>query len=247
MQPWVNVGFRFRRVWSVDENRFHLKKAPLASAKHVSRWRTNHRTPRRGPLAPRLRLNNIQINSAFQMPQDRDPFSHTPATGKPREPRISETVRPMSKNDFFIDTSVRSHRRVDWPSFISLANIHFRSSSALLHQLATVSAHRSASFPQIWTRLGKSNVRITTLERMRKGERVKTARKDADDRKRRKTQKSQCRLLIKIGNFGRSALWWFCKELHETCTSYIKWHFLIISVKKLNQFLTVCKGHHNIG
>jgi hypothetical protein len=55
-------------------------------------------------------------------------------------------------------------------------------------KVATLSAHRSASFPQIRPKLGISNASMTTLEHIRNGERVTTARKDGDDRKHRKTR-----------------------------------------------------------
>jgi hypothetical protein len=60
--------------------------------------------------------------------------------------------------------------------------------------VANLSAHRSASFPQIRPKLGMSNASMTTLEHMRNGERVTTARKDGDDRE---TQKSKCRFFKK--------------------------------------------------
>jgi hypothetical protein len=96
-----------------------------------------------------------------------------------------------------VDTSVRLHRRVDWPSFISLANIHFRSSSALLHKVASLSAHRSATFAQIRPKLGMTHASITTLERTRNVERVTTAREDGDDQKHRKTQKVAMSIFFK--------------------------------------------------
>jgi hypothetical protein len=123
----------FRRVWSVSEGSFPPKKSPGRPSTRQSPAEQPSDTPL-GALAPRLRLENIQITSTFHTCRKRDPFSHTPPPENLGHPRISETVRPRAKIMFSSiplgRTSVRLHRRVDWPSFISLANI---TSGRVLH------------------------------------------------------------------------------------------------------------------